>query len=133
MNVITKVKTLTLFFENFFSTNSIENDVFIIEANEKYFFFETKTVIDMIKNFSLKQQEYIKRQLQFYKYLNQDLTICLKYIASDYVRGLFGKDKKIECKILPLHSIYSMNFHEFEKMDGCYFNYLRGTATSLSS
>ncbi|PEF45175.1 hypothetical protein CON22_18000 [Bacillus cereus] len=109
MYITNENRTLTPFFEHFFNEHPIENDVFIIEANRKYFFFETDTVIALIKNFSIKQQEYIKRQLQIYNYLNQDLRICLEQVANDYVRGLFEVNKKIECKILPLHSIFNMN------------------------
>ncbi|UOB61126.1 hypothetical protein, partial [Bacillus thuringiensis] len=84
-----------------------KNDVFVIEANEKYFFFEYDTVISMINNFSQKEQDYIRRQLQLYNYLRQDLSICLMQIATDYVRRLIGEHKKTECRILPLHSIYN--------------------------
>ncbi|MBU4642495.1 hypothetical protein [Bacillus toyonensis] len=109
MNVITEKQTLTPFFEHFFSEHPIENDVFVIEAKEKYFIFETDNVIDMIKNFSPEHQEHIKRQLQFYNFLNQDLTVCLVQIASDYIRQLIGNHNKMECKILPLHSINNGN------------------------
>ncbi|MEB8713894.1 hypothetical protein GH876_29490 [Bacillus thuringiensis] len=109
MNVLIENQKLKGFFDSFFKNNPIENDVFVIEANEKYFFFEHDTVIDMIKNFSQKDQVYIKRQLLFYNYLNQDLRICLIQIASDYIRRLVGNHKKMECKIPPLHSIIHCN------------------------
>ncbi|MEC3195729.1 hypothetical protein P9Z84_23985 [Bacillus cereus] len=109
MNVLIENQKLNYFFDSFFKNHPIENDVFVIEANEKYFFFEHDTVIDMIKNFSQKDQVYIKRQLLFYNYLNQDLRICLIQIASDYIRRLVGNHKKMECKILPLHSIIHCN------------------------
>lgn len=109
MNVLIESQKLNCFFDSFFKNHPIENDVFVIEANEKYFFFEHDTVIDMIKNFTQKDQVYIKRQLLFYNYLNQDLRICLIQIASDYIRRLIGKHKKMDCKILPLQSIIHCN------------------------
>lgn len=109
MDVLIENKKLNCFFDSFFKNHPIENDVFVIEANEKYFFFEHDTVIDMIKNFAQKDQDYIRRQLQLYNYLNQDLRICLKQIASDYIRRLVGNHTKMECKILPLHSIIHCN------------------------
>ncbi|MEK5304522.1 hypothetical protein NSQ69_27665 [Bacillus sp. FSL R10-2201] len=109
MNALKENKSQVSFFELFFQNHTIKNDVFVIEANEKYFFFEYETVISMIEDFSPKQQEYIKRQLRLYNYLNQDLSVCLVQIASDYVRRLVGEHKKMECRILPLHSIYNHN------------------------
>ncbi|PGU11678.1 hypothetical protein [Bacillus thuringiensis] len=109
MNALKENKKQVSFFEAFFKNHPIKNDVFIIEANEKYFFFEYDTVISMINNFSQKEQDYIRRQLQLYNYLRQDLSICLMQIANDYVRRLIGEHKKIECRILPLHSIYNHN------------------------
>ncbi|WP_430530744.1 hypothetical protein [Bacillus cereus] len=109
MNALKENKKQVSFFELFFKNHPIKNDVFIIEANEKYFFFEYETVISMINNFNQKEQDYIKRQLQLYNYLRQDLSICLMQIATDYVRRLIGEHKKIECRILPLHSIYNHN------------------------
>lgn len=107
-NVIEKEKNAT-FFETFFKNHPIKNDIFIVEANGKHFIFENDTVIDMIKHFSQKQQDYIRRQLQLYNYLNQDLSICLIQIACDYVRTLVREHEKEDCKILPLQSIYSLN------------------------
>ncbi|NWK72644.1 hypothetical protein HWX41_27370 [Bacillus paramycoides] len=109
MNVAKENNNPVSFFDIFFENHPVKNDVFVIEANDRCFFFEYDTVIDMIKKFSPKQQDYIRRQLQLYNYLNQDLTICLMQIASDYIRSLVGKHNKIECKILPLHSIYNHN------------------------
>ncbi|EOO33604.1 hypothetical protein [Bacillus mycoides] len=109
MNALKENKKQVSFFELFFKNHPIKNDVFIIEANEKYFFFEYETVISMIEDFSPKQQEYIRRQLRFFDYLNQDLTVCLIQIAADYIRRLVGEHKKMECRILPLHSIYNHN------------------------
>ncbi|MGS0534398.1 hypothetical protein ACU80C_32030 (plasmid) [Bacillus mycoides] len=109
MNALKENKSQVSFFELFFKNHPIKNDVFVIEANEKYFFFEYETVISMIEAFSPKQQEYIKRQLRLYNYLNQDLSVCLVQIASDYVRRLVGEHKKMECRILPLHSISNHN------------------------
>ncbi|AMR88486.1 hypothetical protein [Bacillus thuringiensis] len=105
MNVLIENQKLNYFFDSFFKNNPIENDVFIIEANEKYFFFEHDTVIDIIKKSTQEYQEYIKRQLLFYNYLNQDLRICLIQIASDYIRRLVGTHKKTDCKILSLQSV----------------------------
>jgi hypothetical protein len=109
MNVAKENNTPVSFFDIFFENHPIKNDVFVIETNDRYFFFEYDTVNDMIKKFSPKQQDYIRRQLQIYNYLNQDLTICLMQIASDYIRRLVGNHKKMECKILPLHSIINRN------------------------
>ncbi|PEO25790.1 hypothetical protein [Bacillus toyonensis] len=109
MNALKENKSQVSFFKLFFKNHPIKNDVFVIEANEKHFFFEYETVINMIEDFSPKQQEYIKRQLRLYNNLNQDLSVCLVQIASDYVRRLIGEHKKIECRILPLHSIYNHN------------------------
>ncbi|MEK7019847.1 hypothetical protein [Bacillus sp. FSL R9-9410] len=106
MNAAKENKKPVSFFDIFFENHPVKNDVFVIEANDRYFFFEYDTVIDMIKTFTPKQQIYTRRQLQLYNYLNQDLTICLVQIASDYIRRLVGEQNKIECKILPLHSIY---------------------------
>ncbi|PGE16315.1 hypothetical protein COM64_20370 [Bacillus toyonensis] len=88
MNALKENKKQVSFFELFFKNHPIKNDLFIIEANEKYFFFEYETVISIIEDFSPKQQEYIKRQLRLYNYLNQDLSVCLVQIAADYVRRL---------------------------------------------
>lgn len=96
MHVTANNHTITPFFERFFHEHPIENDVFVIEVAGKYFIFETDTVINMIINFSIKKQESIKRQLQIYNYLNQDLRICLTQIANDYIRELFEESKKIE-------------------------------------
>ncbi|MEB9506431.1 hypothetical protein P4J13_21085 [Bacillus anthracis] len=109
MNAIKDKEKLTTFFESFFKKHPIENDIFIIEANGKHFIFENDTVIDMIKHFDQKQQDYIRRQLQLYNYLNQDLSICLIQIACDYVRTLVREHEKEDCKILPLQSIYNLN------------------------
>ncbi|MGE7869303.1 hypothetical protein ACQKNO_24565 [Bacillus paramycoides] len=109
MNIVKENKNYNSFFELFFENHPVKNDVFVIEANDKYFFFENATVIDMIKNFNIEHQEHIKRQLQFYTYLNQDLTVCLVQIASDYIRRLIGNHKKMDCKILPLQSIINCN------------------------
>ncbi|WP_242321061.1 hypothetical protein [Bacillus cereus group sp. BfR-BA-01312] len=109
MNVLIENQKLNYFFDSFFKNHPIENDVFVIEANEKYFFFEHDTVIDMIKNFTQKDQVYIKRQLLFYNYLNHDLRICLIQIASDYIRRLIGKHRKTDCKVLPLQSVIQCN------------------------
>ncbi|PFA00666.1 hypothetical protein CN375_04250 [Bacillus cereus] len=106
MNVLIENQKSNYFFDSFFKNHPIENDVFVIEANGKYFIFEHDTVIDMIKNFAQKDQDYIRRQLQLYNYLNQDLRICLMQIASDYIRRLIGKHKKTDCKILP----YNLSF-----------------------
>ncbi|WP_166695662.1 hypothetical protein [Bacillus cereus] len=105
MNILIENQKPNYFFDSFFKNHPIENDVFVIEANEKYFIFEHDTVIDMIKNFAQKDQDYIRRQLQLYNYLNQDLRICLMQIASDYIRRLIGKHKKTDCKILPSQSV----------------------------
>lgn len=105
MNVLIEKQKLNYFFDSFFKNHPIENDVFIIEANEKYFFFEHDTVIDIIKKSTQEYQEYIKRQLLFYNYLNQDLRICLIQIASDYIRRLLETHKKTDCKILSLQSV----------------------------
>lgn len=102
MSIVKESQKTISFFDLFFKSHPIENDVFIIEANEKYFFFEHDTVIDMIGNFAQKDQDYIRRQLQLYNYLNQDLRICLMQIASDYIRRLIGSHKKTDCKILTL-------------------------------
>ncbi|AWC31010.1 hypothetical protein R6231_14490 [Bacillus cytotoxicus] len=111
MDTILNKEVSTSFFDQFFSENKVENDVFVISVNKKYFFIESNTVIDMIKKFSPKDQQYIKRHLLLCNLLNRDLSTCLKEIATDYVRTFFGDtdDKKIECKLLPLHSIYNMN------------------------
>ncbi|HDR7495142.1 TPA: hypothetical protein QCX40_005893 [Bacillus cereus] len=109
MNALKENKNQNLFFQLFFENHPIKNDVFVIEANEKYFIFEYDTVINMINNFSQKQQDYIRRQLQLYNYLNQDLSICLMQVASDYVRRSIGDHYKKECKILPLHSFLNHN------------------------
>ncbi|PFA58589.1 hypothetical protein [Bacillus sp. AFS015896] len=109
MNVAKENKNPVSFFDIFFENHPVKNDVFVIEANDRYFFFEYNTVIDMIKKFSPKQQEYIRRQLQLYNNLNQDLTIYLMQIASDYIRRLIGKHKKMECKILLSHTIINRN------------------------
>ncbi|MGH0945262.1 hypothetical protein ACQVTS_29875 [Bacillus mycoides] len=109
MNIVKENQRPLSFFDLFFKNHPIENDVFVIEANEKYFFFEHDAVIDMINNFTQKDQDYIRRQLQLYNYLNQDLRICLMQIASDYIRRLIGKHKKMDCKILPLQSIINCN------------------------
>ncbi|MBH0357712.1 hypothetical protein U9R71_26220 [Bacillus toyonensis] len=109
MNAIKENKKQNPFFQLFFKNHPIKNDVFVIEANEKYFIFEYDTVINMINNFSQKEQDYIRRQLQLYNYLNQDLSICLMQIASDYVRKSIGVHYKKECKILPLHSFHNHN------------------------
>ncbi|TKH09733.1 hypothetical protein FC694_27575 [Bacillus wiedmannii] len=90
-------------FENF----SIKDDILIIEANEKYFIFEYDTVINMIDNFNPKEQDYIRRRLQLYNYLNLDLSICLMQIAANYVGKSIEEHYKKECKILPLHSFYT--------------------------
>ncbi|MDX5746201.1 hypothetical protein SIM20_24020 [Bacillus cereus group sp. BfR-BA-02570] len=107
MNALKENNKQVSFFESFFKNHPIKNDVFVIEACNKYFIFEYETVINMIEDFSSNQQDYIRRQLRLYNYLNQDLTVCLIQIASDYVRRLIGEQKKIECRILPLHSIYN--------------------------
>ncbi|MEC2393482.1 hypothetical protein BK717_28630 [Bacillus thuringiensis serovar malayensis] len=91
MNAVKENNKQVSFFESFFKNHPIENNVFVIEANEKYFFFEYETVISMIEDFSPKQQEYIKRPLRLYNYLKQDLTVCLIQIASNYVRRLIGE------------------------------------------
>ncbi|EJP83482.1 MULTISPECIES: hypothetical protein [Bacillus cereus group] len=109
MNIVNENQKSNYFFDSFFENHPIENNLFVIEANEKYFFFEHDTVIDMIKNFAQKDQDYIRRQLQLYNYLNQDLRICLMQIASDYIRRLIGKNKKTDCKILPLQSVIHCN------------------------
>lgn len=109
MSIVKEKQKPISFFDLFFKNHPIENDVFVIEANEKYFIFEHDTVIDMIKNFTQKDQDYIRRQLQLYNYLNQDLRICLMQIASDYIRRLIGKHKKTDCKILPLQSVIHCN------------------------
>lgn len=109
MNIVKENQKPISFFDLFFKSHPIENDVFVIEANEKYFFFEHDTVIDMNKNCTQKEQDYIRRQLQLYNYLNQDLRICLMQIASDYIRRLIGKHKKMDCKNLPLQSIINCN------------------------
>ncbi|PGL80840.1 hypothetical protein CN931_18440 [Bacillus sp. AFS054943] len=109
MSIVIENQKPISFFDLFFKNHPTENDVFVIEANEKYFIFEHDTVIDMIKNFAQKDQDYIRRQLQLYNYLNQDLRICLMQIASDYIRRLIGDHYKKECKILPLHSFYYRN------------------------
>lgn len=109
MNVAKENKNSFSFFDIFFENHPVKNDVFVIEANYRYFFFEYNTVIDMIKKFSPKQQDYIRRQLQLYNHLNQDLTIYLMQIASDYIRRLVGNHKKMECKILLSHSIINRN------------------------
>ncbi|QWH15627.1 hypothetical protein EXW38_31110 (plasmid) [Bacillus mycoides] len=109
MNIVKENQKSSYFFDLFSKNHPIENDVFVIEANKKYFFFEYDTVIDMINNFTQKNQDYIRRQLQLYNNLNQDLTICLMQIASDYIRRLIGKHKKTDCKILPLQSIINCN------------------------
>ncbi|MFE9077911.1 hypothetical protein [Bacillus mobilis] len=97
-------ETELTFFERFFFENPVQNDVFIIEANKKYFFFEYDAVIDMIKKSSTKQQEYFKRQLQIYRYLSQDLRTCLQEVATDYIRRIFGENKKMEYRVVPSHS-----------------------------
>ncbi|MDA2236085.1 hypothetical protein PDM89_24045 [Bacillus cereus] len=89
-------ETHPTFFEQFSFENPVQNDVFIIEVNKKHFFFEYDAVIDMIKKLNLKQQEYVKRQLQMYHYLSQDLRTCLQAIATDYIRRIFEENKKIE-------------------------------------
>lgn len=109
MNALKENKKQISFFELFFKNHPIKNDVFVIEVSDKYFIFEYETVISMIENFSPNQQEYIRRQLRLYNYLNQDLSVCLVQIASDYVRRLIGEHKKMECRILPLHSIFNHN------------------------
>ncbi|TKH09034.1 hypothetical protein FC694_28620 [Bacillus wiedmannii] len=109
MNALKENKKQISFFKLFFKNNPINNDVFVIEVSDKYFIFEYETVISMIEDFSPKQQENIRRQLRLYNSLNQDLTVCLIQIASDYVRRLIGEHKKIECRILPLHSFYNHN------------------------
>ncbi|HFK1685150.1 TPA: hypothetical protein ACGXND_005117 [Bacillus tropicus] len=109
MNVLIENQKSNYFFDSFFKNHPIENDVFVIEANERYFFFEHDTVIDMIKNFTKEDQDYIRRQLLLYNYLNQDLRICLMQIASDYIRRLVGRYEKMDCKILPLQSIIHCN------------------------
>ncbi|PEJ67606.1 hypothetical protein [Bacillus toyonensis] len=103
-------ETQPTFFERFFFENPVQNDVFIIEVNKKYFFFEYDAVIDMIKRSNTKQQEYVKRQLQNYHYLSQDLRTCLQEIATDYIRRIFGENPKMECKVVPPHSIQHMNY-----------------------
>ncbi|MGG0728019.1 hypothetical protein [Bacillus paramycoides] len=103
-------ETHPTFFEQFSFENPVQNDVFIIEANKKYFFFEYDAVIDMIKKSKTKQQEYVKRQLQIYHYLSQDLRTCLQEIATDYIRRIFGENKKMECKVVPSHSTQHMNY-----------------------
>ncbi|UYX55891.1 hypothetical protein M3Y14_32185 (plasmid) [Bacillus thuringiensis] len=105
MSIVKENQIPIPFFDLFFKNHPIENDVFVIEANEKYFIFEHDTVIDMIKNSTQKDQDYIRRQLQLYNYLNQDLRICLMQIASDYIRRLIGRHRKTDCKILPLQSV----------------------------
>ncbi|MGN4506457.1 hypothetical protein [Bacillus cereus group sp. MYBK58-1] len=109
MSIVKESQNTISFFDLFFKNHPIENDVFVIEANEKYFIFEHDTVIHMIKNFTQKDQDYIRRQLQIHNYLNQDLRICLMQIASDYIRRLIGNHNKMDCKILPLQSIYNCN------------------------
>ncbi|MGE6592314.1 hypothetical protein ACQKFU_22635 [Bacillus mycoides] len=109
MSIVKENQLPISFFDLFFKNHPIENDVFVIEANEKYFIFEHDTVIDMIKNFTQKDQDYLRRQLQLYNYLNQDLSICLMQIASDYIRRLIGNHKKTDCKILPLQSVIHCN------------------------
>lgn len=102
--------TKPTFFEQFFFENPIQNDVFIIEVNKKHFFFEYDAVIDMIKKLNSKQQEYVKRQLQNYRYLSQDLRTCLQEIATDYIRRIFGENPKMECKVVSSHSTQHMNY-----------------------
>lgn len=109
MNIVKENQKSHYFFDSFFKKHPIKNDIFIIEANGKHFIFENDTVIDMIKHFNQKQQDYIRRQLQLYNYLNQDLSICLIQIACDYVRTLVREHEKEDCKILPLQSIYNLN------------------------
>ncbi|HDR7544703.1 hypothetical protein [Bacillus sp. CH_442] len=83
MNIVKEDQKSHYFFDSFFKNHPIENDIFVIEANEKYFFFEHDTVIDMIKNFTKEDQDYIRR--------------------------LVGRYKKGDCKILPLQSIIHCN------------------------
>ncbi len=64
MSIVKENQKPISFFNLFFEKHPIKNDVFVIEANEKYFFFEYDTVIDMIENFTQKDQDYIRRQLQ---------------------------------------------------------------------
>ncbi|MEG7843779.1 hypothetical protein [Bacillus mobilis] len=103
-------ETQPTFFERFFFENPVQNDVFIIEVNKKHFFFEYDAVIDMIKKLNSKQQEYVKRQLQMYHYLSQDLRTCLQAIATDYIRRIFGENKKMEYRVVPSHSPQYMNY-----------------------
>ncbi|WP_329767661.1 hypothetical protein [Bacillus nitratireducens] len=103
-------ETQPTFFEQFFFENPVQHDVFIIEANKKHFFFEYDAVIDMIKKSNTKQQEYVKRKLQIYHYLSQDLRTYLQEIATDYIRRIFGENKKMECKVVASHSIQHMNY-----------------------
>lgn len=77
------------FFNQFFSENTVKNDVFVIEVNQKFFFFESDTVIDMIKKFPLDQQEDIKYQLCLCKFLNRDINTYLEEIATDYVKKCY--------------------------------------------
>ncbi|WP_263703956.1 hypothetical protein [Bacillus thuringiensis] len=103
-------ETQPTFFERFAFENPVQNDVFIIEVNKKYFFFEYDAVIDIIKRSNTKQQEYVKRQLQNYRYLSQHLRTCLQEIATDYIRRIFGENTKMECKVVPTHSTQHMNY-----------------------
>ncbi|WP_144655972.1 hypothetical protein [Bacillus tropicus] len=103
-------ETHPTFFEQFFFENPVQNGVFIIEVNKKYFFFEYDAVIAMIKTSNSKQQEYVKRQLQMYHYLSKDLRTYLHAIATDYIRRIFEENKKMKCKIGASHSIQHMNY-----------------------
>ena len=41
MNVLIENQKSNYFFDSFFKNHPIENDIFVIEANEKYFFLNT--------------------------------------------------------------------------------------------
>uniref|UniRef100_UPI003F49A3C7 hypothetical protein n=1 Tax=Bacillus multifaciens TaxID=3068506 RepID=UPI003F49A3C7 len=83
-------KVTNPFFDEFFSENPVKNDIFVIELNGKFFFFESDNVIEMIKDFSPKEQEYVQRQLTLYVLQKRDINNCLEEIATDYVRRNYG-------------------------------------------
>ncbi|WP_309567228.1 hypothetical protein [Bacillus thuringiensis] len=84
-------KVTDSFLNQFFNEIPVKNDVFTIESNQKIFIFESANVIDMIKKFSPKEQEYAKRQLKLYVAQKREINNCLEEIATDYVRRYYGK------------------------------------------
>lgn len=92
MEALKLKETTETFFDQFFEEKGVKNDIFVIEVNEKFFFIESDTVIDMIKKFSPKQQTIIERHLRIYDLLNRNINDFLKKIATDYVKKNYGRN-----------------------------------------